>query len=111
METVEYKNIAFTVWDVGGQDKVISAARAVTNLMKSLMNPRFSRLSLQLFRPPSLDYCVVSSVACMNGKWCASPQISHHAHTIVTKIELYCMDMDMARGPVGSAASFLMLSS
>ena len=22
METVEYKNISFTVWDVGGQDKV-----------------------------------------------------------------------------------------
>ena len=22
METVEYKNINFTVWDVGGQDKV-----------------------------------------------------------------------------------------
>jgi ADP-ribosylation factor family len=23
VETVEYKNISFTVWDVGGQDKVI----------------------------------------------------------------------------------------
>lgn len=22
VETVEYKNISFTVWDVGGQDKV-----------------------------------------------------------------------------------------
>lgn len=22
METVEYKNVSFTVWDVGGQDKV-----------------------------------------------------------------------------------------
>lgn len=22
METVEYKNIRFTVWDVGGQDKI-----------------------------------------------------------------------------------------
>ena len=22
METVEYKNISFTVWDVGGQDKI-----------------------------------------------------------------------------------------
>ena len=22
METVEYKNICFTVWDVGGQDKI-----------------------------------------------------------------------------------------
>jgi GTPase SAR1 family protein len=24
VETVEYKNISFTVWDVGGQDKVCS---------------------------------------------------------------------------------------
>lgn len=23
VETVEYKNISFTVWDVGGQDKVL----------------------------------------------------------------------------------------
>lgn len=27
METVEYKNISFTVWDVGGQDKVSSGDR------------------------------------------------------------------------------------
>ena len=26
VETVEYKNISFTVWDVGGQDKVHSHA-------------------------------------------------------------------------------------
>ena len=26
METVEYKNISFTVWDVGGQDKVRHSA-------------------------------------------------------------------------------------
>lgn len=25
VETVEYKNISFTVWDVGGQDKVRSS--------------------------------------------------------------------------------------
>jgi hypothetical protein len=25
VETVEYKNISFTVWDVGGQDKVGSS--------------------------------------------------------------------------------------
>ena len=31
VETVEYKNISFTVWDVGGQDKVrsLSGGRAV----------------------------------------------------------------------------------
>ena len=28
METVEYKNISFTVWDVGGQDKVRSRRSA-----------------------------------------------------------------------------------
>ena len=27
VETVEYKNISFTVWDVGGQDKVCTASR------------------------------------------------------------------------------------
>jgi ADP-ribosylation factor 1/2 len=26
VETVEYKNISFTVWDVGGQDKVLNCA-------------------------------------------------------------------------------------
>ena len=26
VETVEYKNISFTVWDVGGQDKVTAVA-------------------------------------------------------------------------------------
>ena len=43
METVEYKNISFTVWDVGGQDKVrlpsigtrtiIYASRNVENIL------------------------------------------------------------------------------
>lgn len=28
VETVEYKNISFTVWDVGGQDKVRAAVVA-----------------------------------------------------------------------------------
>ena len=30
VETVEYKNISFTVWDVGGQDKVGGTDTAVT---------------------------------------------------------------------------------
>jgi GTPase SAR1 family protein len=29
VETVEYKNISFTVWDVGGQDKVRCPLRAL----------------------------------------------------------------------------------
>jgi GTPase SAR1 family protein len=28
VETVEYKNISFTVWDVGGQDKVRSCLKS-----------------------------------------------------------------------------------
>lgn len=41
VETVEYKNICFTVWDVGGQDKVRS-----TGLHKSfVMSPKVSFLT------------------------------------------------------------------
>ena len=29
VETVEYKNISFTVWDVGGQDKCVTRAARV----------------------------------------------------------------------------------
>lgn len=32
METVEYKNISFTVWDVGGQDKVRCADQPIARL-------------------------------------------------------------------------------
>lgn len=31
METVEYKNISFTVWDVGGQDKVFADQFSIFN--------------------------------------------------------------------------------
>ena len=31
VETVEYKNINFTVWDVGGQDKIRTLWRCVSN--------------------------------------------------------------------------------
>lgn len=33
METVEYKNISFTVWDVGGQDKVCRFIYALSYLI------------------------------------------------------------------------------
>ena len=40
VETVEYKNISFTVWDVGGQDKIRPlwrhCARACTRSFLSL---------------------------------------------------------------------------
>ena len=51
VETVEYKNISFTVWDVGGQDKVKGAERdgPLCLLLRSRLNLRstsspFSRL-------------------------------------------------------------------
>lgn len=34
VETVEYKNISFTVWDVGGQDKIRTLWRHCTFLAK-----------------------------------------------------------------------------
>jgi len=36
VETVEYKNISFTVWDVGGQDKA-SAILAKTKIIIELL--------------------------------------------------------------------------
>jgi len=33
VETVEYKNISFTVWDVGGQDKVRSTIELCLNIL------------------------------------------------------------------------------
>jgi GTPase SAR1 family protein len=35
VETVEYKNISFTVWDVGGQDKVHAKIRYYTKPLSS----------------------------------------------------------------------------
>jgi GTPase SAR1 family protein len=40
VETVEYKNISFTVWDVGGQDKVRAASRAISRRVASRRSPR-----------------------------------------------------------------------
>ena len=40
METVEYKNISFTVWDVGGQDKIRPLWRHYfQNTQGTLANP------------------------------------------------------------------------
>ena len=36
VETVEYKNISFTVWDVGGQDKIRPLWRHCTLLTKTI---------------------------------------------------------------------------
>lgn len=49
VETVEYKNISFTVWDVGGQDKVcFPRARYSTSLFSTCAVPRLLCQSSQL---------------------------------------------------------------
>ena len=52
METVEYKNISFTVWDVGGQDKVCGlydlyfAYEICQNFLKNLIISYTMNLSI-----------------------------------------------------------------
>jgi len=50
VETVEYKNISFTVWDVGGQDKI-----------RPLWRHYFQNTQGQWIVPPSdlLDFFIV----------------------------------------------------
>lgn len=51
METVEYKNISFTVWDVGGQDKVLTAINQ-SAMLSAIFDISCSTLSwLSLFCP------------------------------------------------------------
>ncbi|KAH0881844.1 hypothetical protein HID58_057940, partial [Brassica napus] len=47
VETVEYKNISFTVWDVGGQDKVSSNLIMFQVLFDRLFRNVFSFLLWQ----------------------------------------------------------------
>ena len=62
METVEYKNISFTVWDVGGQDKVFShyfpLVPSITLKANKLNQPAFlvsfSKYSLVILNDTSL---------------------------------------------------------
>ena len=39
VETVEYKNISFTVWDVGGQDKIRPLWRHYYQVRRALQHP------------------------------------------------------------------------
>ena len=39
VETVEYKNISFTVWDVGGQDKIRPLWRHYYQVRRVLLHP------------------------------------------------------------------------
>lgn len=47
VETVEYKNISFTVWDVGGQDKI----RPLWRHCALIFSQRASYIQLTHFRP------------------------------------------------------------
>lgn len=38
VETVEYKNISFTVWDVGGQDKVHLSRKSSLHFLMSYVD-------------------------------------------------------------------------
>lgn len=50
VETVEYKNISFTVWDVGGQDKIRPLWRHYfQNTQGKLTNQHFLKLMLVIF--------------------------------------------------------------
>lgn len=54
VETVEYKNISFTVWDVGGQDKVCEAmlsSRTLTTPAISHTAPSLLHFSYSQIRP------------------------------------------------------------
>lgn len=55
VETVEYKNINFTVWDVGGQDKIRPLWRHYFQNTQGQKLPNLTR---------SLSLLVVSSIAC-----------------------------------------------
>lgn len=60
METVEYKNISFTVWDVGGQDKIRPLWRHYfqnTQVSYNLIRRILKNLSLS--RISFLDYSVI----------------------------------------------------
>ena len=49
VETVEYKNISFTVWDVGGQDKIRPLWRHYFQVDNILMIPTTIMAIYQVF--------------------------------------------------------------
>jgi len=53
VETVEYKNISFTVWDVGGQDKVCNFVLYMI-LFERIKKKRVTVIHLFYFTDPSL---------------------------------------------------------
>ena len=69
VETVEYKNISFTVWDVGGQDKVRTSANT---------HMRLARLALRLLctsapvSPRLVSHAVLSVVRTVRSVLCGA---------------------------------------
>lgn len=55
VETVEYKNISFTVWDVGGQDKVRSS-RCVGLVPALEQGPKLNKLTSNIMNAAGLKY-------------------------------------------------------
>ena len=53
VETVEYKNISFTVWDVGGQDKVLQRRFQIVTRHSCYRLPSLTA-ALAVFR---FDHC------------------------------------------------------
>lgn len=53
VETVEYKNISFTVWDVGGQDKVKHAC--CTTMKRKALDSSF--MASLLSEHTGIDFC------------------------------------------------------
>lgn len=71
METVDYKNISFAVWDVGGQDKIrflwrdyLPTTRGLIFVVDSTDRERIPEVATEL--SDLVSYCFVDTV---RGSW------------------------------------------
>ena len=60
VETVEYKNISFTVWDVGGQDKIRPLWRHCLSLPWSVTRPSPHPLFLQISKIRRVSFLLLT---------------------------------------------------
>ena len=66
VETVEYKNISFTVWDVGGQDKIRPLWRHYfTNTQVWLARDARARARVRVCACVCVRVCVCACVLCV----------------------------------------------
>lgn len=81
VETVEYKNISFTVWDVGGQDKIRplwrhyfqnTQGRGRESSCMLGFQTAFCLSSPPVFRPAGLRVCLHTLVSWSNNLWTSS---------------------------------------